>query len=521
MAGKVRYLIKRGDSYWARIVVPAKLRLIIGKSELREPLGPNRKVAEKLLHGAVARFHEILEKAKAGQQAALKPLSLSELAHSHFAEEMALEKSLRTFRGENGKSILDGYDAELFRPGQIKALQRVTTGQASDEEADAVIGWAIQKFRDRNNIAEKFGTDEWRNLASVLAGVQIDVIERTRATGKFGVADESVHPLLKKPPRPRSEETTLTSLFEAYIRELKASGKGSEAEKRWKSVIADLRGFLKHEDAKRITKLDLVRWKDARLETHSAKTVRDSDMGAIKAILQWATDNGRLDTNPAQGIKIRVGKRITTREKGFNDTEALAILKAAKNYEPEKRSNPRTRESVTLSAAKRWAPWLCAYTGARIAEMTQLRREDVQERNGIPYLRITPEAGSVKAGIHRDVPLHPHLIEMGFLDFVTSCGHGPVFYSGKPTPGKQHPSKTVAGRVGNWIRSLNIVDASVAPNHGWRHRFKTVGIEVGMHGRTLDAIQGHAPKTAGDSYGDVTLIARYKAIQMHPYYRLK
>lgn len=520
MAGRVRYLVKRGDSYWARVVVPVKLRPVIGKNELREPLGSNRKIAEKNLHGAVARFHEILKKAEEGHRTSHKPLSLSELAHAHHAEELALEERVRTAKDEHGKPLFDRAP-ELFRDGYIKALRKVTAGHASDEEAGAVIGWAIQKFQTRNNISTRIGTDEWRKLASVLAGVQIDAIERTREAEQMGVADEPKHPLLKKPPQPRTEDITLTSLFNGYIRELKASGKGGEAEKRWKSVITDLKRFLKHEEARRITKADLVRWKDAKLETLSAKTVRDVHMGAIKAIFQWAADNGRLEANPAQGIKVRVGKRVTTREKGFNDAEALAVLKAAKNYKPTKRSNPRTSESETLTAAKRWTPWLCAYTGARIAEMTQLRKEDVQERNGIHYLRITPEAGSVKSGKHRDVPLHPHLIEMGFLEFVASCADGPLFFSGPPTPGKQHPSKTVAGRVGNWIRSLNIIDPSIAPNHGWRHRFKTVGIEVGMHGRTLDAIQGHAPRTAGDDYGDVTLTARHKAIWMHPRYNVK
>jgi hypothetical protein len=36
---------------------------------------------------------------------------------------------------------------------------------------------------------------------------------------------------------------------------------------------------------------------------------------------------------------------------------------------------------------------------------------------------------------------------------------------------------------------------SNAPNHGWRHRFKTVGIEAGIEHRILDDIQGHHPRT--------------------------
>jgi integrase len=171
-----------------------------------------------------------------------------------------------------------------------------------------------------------------------------------------------------------------------------------------------------------------------------------------------------------------------------------------------------------MVAAKRWTPFLAAYTGARIAELTQLRKEDVRESNGIHYLRITPEAGSVKTQEYRDVPLHPHLIDLGFLDFVAAAKPGPLFYKAGERKGKAHPSTIVADRVGKWIRSLKIADASVQPNHGWRHRLKTVGREAGIDGRVLDAIQGHAPRTAGDNYGDVTLATKWAAIERLPRY---
>jgi integrase len=174
-----------------------------------------------------------------------------------------------------------------------------------------------------------------------------------------------------------------------------------------------------------------------------------------------------------------------------------------------------------LSAAKRWVPWLLAYTGARIAEITQLRKEDVKVDGDIHFIRITPDAGSVKTGEFRDVPLHPHLIELGFLEFVSASDNGPLFYSKVTRKGRTHPSKQVAGRVSEWVRSLGVVAANVKPSHGWRHRFKTIGLEVGMNGRVLDAIQGHAPRTAGDAYGDVTLKAKWDAIKLLPRYSIE
>jgi len=81
-------------------------------------------------------------------------------------------------------------------------------------------------------------------------------------------------------------------------------------------------------------------------------------------------------------------------------------------------------------------------------------------------------------------------------------------------------AKTVSGRVSEWLRELAIVPEGLSPNHAWRHRFKTAAIDEGVGERVADAIQGHASKTAGDDYGDVTLKARKSAIDRLPTYAL-
>jgi hypothetical protein len=60
------------------------------------------------------------------------------------------------------------------------------------------------------------------------------------------------------------------------------------------------------------------------------------------------------------------------------------------------------------AACRRWVPWLCAYTGARVGELTQLRAGDVQARQGpagsIWVLRLTPDAGQDKESSRRARP---------------------------------------------------------------------------------------------------------------------
>jgi len=75
-------------------------------------------------------------------------------------------------------------------------------------------------------------------------------------------------------------------------------------------------------------------------------------------------------------------------------------------------------------------------------------------------------------------------------------------------------------RVTDFVRTI-VTDPNVPPNHGWRHKFKTVGIEAGMEERILDAIQGHKPRTVGGGYGRVTLKAKADAMRQFPRYEMR
>jgi hypothetical protein len=44
-------------------------------------------------------------------------------------------------------------------------------------------------------------------------------------------------------------------------------------------------------------------------------------------------------------------------------------------------------------------------------------------------MKLTPEAGTIKTGKPRSVPLHSHIVEQGFVEFVKANGSGPLFYN--------------------------------------------------------------------------------------------
>ena len=106
-------------------------------------------------------------------------------------------------------------------------------------------------------------------------------------------------------------------------------------------------------------------------------------------------------------------------------------------------------------------------------------------------MTITPEAGTVKDKEARGVVPHSHLIELGFTDFVERSSAGYLFLSAASGDDIRGAWRGVKNRLVVFAREA-VTDRRVAPNHGWRHLFKTTGREVGIEDSVLDGICGHA-----------------------------
>jgi integrase len=230
-------------------------------------------------------------------------------------------------------------------------------------------------------------------------------------------------------------------------------------------------------------------------------------------MLQYAVDQDHLAENPAAGIKVRVRQAPQERDKGFDGKEAETILSATLR-------KPSNKMSVEMAAARRWVPWTCAYTGARVNEITPLTGRDFVRRDGIWMIRIRAEYNKTRK--FREVPLHSHLIEQGLLDYVKSRGARPLFYDPRRSRGGKDSNphyKKVGERLAEWVRSLGI-DERVAPNHGWRHRFSTVSRFLAMPEDVRNIIQGHAGAKVADRYGETWPLVALREIEKLPRYQV-
>lgn len=270
----------------------------------------------------------------------------------------------------------------------------------------------------------------------------------------------------------------------------------------WTRITKALEAFVGHADADRLTADDFIRWKAKMVGAGlKPKTIRDGKLAPVRAILQCAVDNRRLPANPCERIVIDVKSRAVEGRRGYTDAEAATILRAA---------------SLASDPVFRWVPWLCAYSGARLSEVCQLRVQDVRQEDGIWCMWFAAEAGSLKnANSERAVPLHEAVLQAGFLDFVRGAPDGPLFPGLPPDAfGRRGGNGTKV--LGRFVRKLGLDDPRLAPNHSWRHRFKTAGRRHGLALDIVNAITGHGRKTVADAYGEFPLPALARELAKIP-----
>ncbi|WP_295144994.1 DUF6538 domain-containing protein [uncultured Reyranella sp.] len=286
---------------------------------------------------------------------------------------------------------------------------------------------------------------------------------------------------------------------------------------RYTQALASFAAFIGHDDATRVQPGDLQRWLIALKEGKAgprkltAKTINEGYRAGVKACFAAAAEAGALRVDPLAGVKFKIKADAA---KGpsrlpYGDGEAVRLLASARE------------QQGTL----RWLPLMLAYTGARIGEIAQLRREDVRfatpeearkagraggtvaeanRRKGIFFLRLTgeEEGQTIKnPSSRREVPLHPAIIEAGFLDFVATVGAGKYLFP-EVTAGKYGNKGDGGSRIyRKWARNIVGITDSRLTAHSWRHRIEDQLRDAGAPEDIRDALTGHASKSMGGRYG--------------------
>lgn len=507
----------KSDLWWLRKKVPERYRAVVGRREVWRSLKEtNFKLAvaecNKLSLDLEKEWEDRLRAAQAaGRIAAAQPApamtewdlsGLQRVVHE-VGREAQIRNPPRAAKWGRGTHLRDEEESDQEREYDEQSLDRFLS----------CTGYNLNE------------TDRKRFLPMFVEAQRQVSLDLTRAAKQRDFSESEA--FAKNAPS-LSKRIDLVQAFEFYCDKagIKGGGSGPTA-KRWRPKIAAFCEFVGHTDLCRMTRDEAYRWVDHLTEEGVAKkSIREVWIASLRAVAGFQSERGLFTTeNPFSRIRVRgVKSTKSSNKKGFSDSQAATILTATLGIFSHL-TTPETR------AARRWIPWVCAYTGARVNEVTSLLASDVRpdQETGILCIYLRPEM--TKGDYERVIPVHSHLIEQEFLDHVKKREKAglPLFYDPKRAEGGENANpqfQKVAERLAEWVvKSLRVT--GVKPNHGWRHRFKSVSREVGMHPEVEAFITGHGGSDDPDeikkvslNYGDAWVKTLKKTIEMYPRYEI-
>ncbi|WLA83215.1 tyrosine-type recombinase/integrase [Bradyrhizobium elkanii] len=424
---------------------------------------------------------------------------------------------LQSLAGDIYRRWLKAYSSGHFHAGVSAAM-----ALAAMQEIDGEIDRQITVVGDDDELLERF---HGFHVDAVLAARGLIVSPRTRVLlilAAQRAAKHACRTALKRhdgdlrpdpdenlyPAWPDPETTTLSGLCASWIRAQPKAKPKTHAD--FKASIDKFVAFIGRDDVVELSADDIRGWLAHLKESRSLSDVRirDGYLAAIKTVLNSARKRGLIGKNPCDAVQYDGEPEERTREKDLRDGEVYAILKAS--------LQPQEGVGEDVAAARRWVPWLLAYTGARVAEMTRLESKHIIPEAGVWGIDIQRS----KNGRPRIVPIHRDLIAQGFLDFVRRREGMPLFFgSEKLKDANIKIHKTRAEGVAEWARKVaGIEPGAVAPNHGWRHRFKTECRRIAMDREVRLYIQGHSFQMEGEKYGFFPIDVTAAWMELFPRY---
>lgn len=255
--------------------------------------------------------------------------------------------------------------------------------------------------------------------------------------------------------------------------------------------------------ADQLRKADFVLFKDRLQERQLHHKTVANKLVHLKAILNHAVANDKLEANPASAVRVAKPKIEALSRLPF-DADDLKILLACPLYV----SGERPKAGAGEAAA--WLPLLALYSGARENELGQLLVGDVlKDPVAGYYLNIIdePDGESRKtvktAGSRRKVPLHPELVKAGFIryrDHIAKSGSERLFPELKPDR-HGHATGNWSKWFGRYLRgTIGITDPRKV-FHSFRHTFKDACRDAGLPEDVHDALTGHVNDSVSRGYG--------------------
>ncbi len=303
------------------------------------------------------------------------------------------------------------------------------------------------------------------------------------------------------PKRLLTRSKRFSEVVALYLEERKLDNK--ENTRRDKArTYADFQDLLGDVEINLLTKAEGVQWKTHEMNRGIKANSVNSRIGELNDLFKWAINNGHYtasDKSPVDGL--RIGKKSQLAAK-------------TQSYEPF--SNDELKQIFGTGYLKKfnkpdfyWLPLVALFTGARREELASLRASNVNIVDGIASIQI--EDGK-NQNARRLVPIHPKLMEMGFMDYAKNVqALGSEYLFPYLVDGPNGKGKNAGRHFSKWLGILGI-DSPRKVFHSFRHTVITRLHATGANPAHVMQIAGHADETKGVHFKTYTHDVGLKAL---------
>lgn len=220
----------------------------------------------------------------------------------------------------------------------------------------------------------------------------------------------------------------------------------------------------------------------------STKTARDRLIW-VKSLLNYAHRDLELTSrNVWNGIDISV--KTTKRRRPWSEEELNTLFSQPLFAQKEL---PRNKKAGGWAAY--WVPLIAVFSGARVSEICQLTMDDIDTNTSHPTIKIRSRSEDQRLktiNAERDIPIHPQLIELGFLDYVEQIKKSPVANSLWPDLPKRNERSGgyFSQWFGEYLKTLQL--NGEVDFHSFRHTVRTQLVIKGASEIAIDRLLGHS-----------------------------
>jgi integrase len=225
-------------------------------------------------------------------------------------------------------------------------------------------------------------------------------------------------------------------------------------------------------------------------------------LGGVQTVALWARNTGMVPedlpwSDPFSKMRL---KEAGSERDAFTIDELNKLL-ASPVFTEIYRPGPGRGEAAF------WLPLLALYSGARRADLAALQVKNVDDVEGVPCFtfeedKIIGKRLKTPTAI-RTVPVHPQLIELGWLRYVDDVRRRDgvnAWLFAPVSPQASGMLKAWTKWFGRYLRSVGITDRRKV-FHSFRHSFKDALRAANVSEDLNDALLGQKNSSVGRTYG--------------------